>query len=371
MVAFILRLLRNLALRVQIGNPVHKAPLLVTEPPEEGGKLLNFGNARPVSVWQLHNITCSGLYGGVIINSQNKMYSRFISFPWGKDLHPALCLPYLGKRIATLTKAAFLLTPDASGNYYHWIMDLLPRLLLIKKCGLTDFDQRHIILHWPPKSYELNTLTLLGIPKERVLRIKAFQTINVKDLVIADLVKQGKQFPVWKKQLLDEFKEKVLGNFIYGAPKKLYLLRGKQSKRCLVGEEQLVRLLKELGFYILDPQQMTVLEQIKALANAKMVIGLHGAALTNIIFCREDTLVIELRSTCQPPEHFSEIAKTCKLHFEVVSLNPQKVSENYHTANQQNLVLGDDNIKSLKAKLRAYDKKSSGNYRNAASPLKF
>lgn len=317
------------------------------------------GMPEDISVWQLSNVLCCGLYGGAVISQHNRVYRRFTAFPWGAELHPSLSLPYLGRKLATLEKAIFLVTPSAEGNYYHWITDLLPRLLLVQKCGILAGEERSIILHKFEARYESDTLKIINIPAAKIIRIHTFAFLEVKDLVITDLLSRGRTFPAWKKQLLDEFRERALktaGRQFLG---KLYLLRGNQSKRRLIGEERLVEHLESLGFQILDPRQLTVGEQVQAMAGAQVVIGLHGAALTNVIFCRPGTCIIELRSQHQPPEHYSEIARTCGLHFESVHLPPQRVNKHKHLSNKQHLILTDKSIQELSEKL------SSLQYSNA------
>ena len=41
---------------------------------------------------------------------------------------------------------------------------------------------------------------------------------------------------------------------------------------------------------------MSVEEQVKFFSSADMVVGAHGAALTNLVFCRPGTRVVELFS---------------------------------------------------------------------------
>lgn len=350
---FFLKVLRSLAVKVQVGNPVRKAPIQISEPKENEKIYGPYNGTDNIFIWRLKDVLCSGLFSGALINRENLVYSRFITYPWGRDVHPVLSLPYLGKLIEkTSDKSVLLITTAAKGNYYHWMVDLLPRLLLIIKAGIPDFKDRDIILHNFKAKYEEDTLRLLGIKENKIVRIKPFQLIHSKDLIISDFLLSyaHSPFPIWKKHLLDDFKDMILTpqKTTYN---KLYLLRGKQKRRCLIGEERLVDMLLGYGFHIVDPQLLTVEEQINVLAGAEVVVALHGAALTNIIFCKTNTLIIELRSNNKPPEFFSEIAKTCSLRFESITLTPQRAKSMGHKANKENLILTDENLNSLKLKL--------------------
>jgi capsular polysaccharide biosynthesis protein len=356
LVRLALKSLRSLATLRQIGNPAGTAPTLVQEPTAENVKCQPIAAANHLCVWHLNNVTCSGLYGGAVINQQNQVYNRFLSFPWGNSAHPTLTLPYLGRQVATFPKAILLLTPVQSTNYYHWLADVLPRLLLIKQCKLPDFEQRQVLLHHNTRTYETDTLAIAGVRPNQIFRFKPFETVAVADLVIADfeLSYSEHAFPAWKQRLLTDFKQQALAKIGPKSLKKVYLLRGMQRIRRLIGEERLVTLLKGQGFHIIDPQQLTLAEQISTLAGAQVIVALHGAALTNIIFCAEGTFVLELRSTDKPPEFFSAIADTYKLRFASISIPPEKVVAAPNLANKQNLILTEEAINELLAQLTAW-----------------
>jgi len=347
-----LKLLKRLVLIKQVGNPYGSAPTPVPEPDEQEIFSQPFPNTD-IFIWQLRKNFCSGLYGGAVINKCNQVYERFLSFPWGKQLHPALFSPYLGRQIANIDKAILLITPVPSSNYYHWMVDVLPRLILAKDLGLKDFDQRKIILHKKEKAYEIEALQLLGIPVSNIIRLSPFETVSVEDMIVPDfyLSFSEKPFPWWKKKLIDEFKQVVIAAEEPKTLKKIYCLRGKQKTRQLIGEEHLISILKEKGFVILDPAKMTLKEQIGSLAGAEVVIALHGAALTNIIFCAKGTRIIELRSTHYPQEYFSGIAKTYDLLFETVSIPPHRKRESQNLANEENLFLTEESINILLDKI--------------------
>lgn len=351
---FCLNLLRRLSTIFQIGNPAGKAPHLLDEPIDEEEIYQHREASDTVYVWRLRRVLCSAMYGGTIISEKNTLYSRFTYFPWGKSLHPTLSFPYLGKKKISLERAIFLITPEAKGNYYHWMIDLLPRLLLIRKSNLPDFLHRDIIVHHSERVYETDTFSLLNIPTNRVIRIAPLELVSVEDLIIADYFGSEKIFPMWKKTLLNEFKQQIIVPLLDGktnAHEKVYLYRGKQRRRRLIGEEKLVNTLKKLEFDIVDPQRLTVAEQANIMSQAKVVVSLHSAALTNIVFCEEGTKIIELRSFVNPPQHYVNIAKAYNLHFDSISVSPERIRKGRHSANKQNLVLSEETIDLLLTKL--------------------
>lgn len=344
-----LKTFRSLAEVRQIGNPFRKAPLLKEEPGLWEGEM-------ETRVWHMKNVIASALYGGALISADNQVSSQFVSFPWGKRLHPIFSFPYIGKKKKILEKAIYLITPEAKGNYYHWMIDLLPRLLLIKKNNLSDFSERSVILHFPPKSYEAETLDLLNISGENVVRIQPFELVVVKDLVVANYYSNERNFPKWKKTLLKEFKELVTTtNSSETEYKKVYLYRGNQRIRRLIQEEDLVKILRGRGFKIVDPQKLRLVEQIQILKQARIVVSIHGAALTNIVFCEKGSSVIELRSIHNSPEHYSSIARAYELNFDTVSLPPARIKKKRHCANREDLLITAESLKVLMIKIAEHE----------------
>ena len=49
-----------------------------------------------------------------------------------------------------------------------------------------------------------------------------------------------------------------------------------------------------MGFSIHETGKMSFFEQIYLFNNAKVIVGAHGAAFTNLVFCKPKTKVIEI-----------------------------------------------------------------------------
>ncbi len=74
----------------------------------------------------------------------------------------------------------------------------------------------------------------------------------------------------------------------------LYVSRNEAKMRRLLNEESLLPSLRNLGFEIIRPGEMPLTTQIEKFRKAKVVLAPHGAGLTNILFCRPDTTLIEI-----------------------------------------------------------------------------
>jgi len=66
-------------------------------------------------------------------------------------------------------------------------------------------------------------------------------------------------------------------------------------------------------FRVVETDHMSLREQIEIFSNAKMIIGMHGAGLSNWIFARPSTIVVELGHINWPC--FEPLAKRLELEY--------------------------------------------------------
>lgn len=74
----------------------------------------------------------------------------------------------------------------------------------------------------------------------------------------------------------------------------LYISRNESSMRRILNENDLLPGLRDMGFRIVSPGTLSMPEQIEAFRNARIVLAAHGAGLTNIIFCRPNSTLVEI-----------------------------------------------------------------------------
>ena len=79
-----------------------------------------------------------------------------------------------------------------------------------------------------------------------------------------------------------------------GAGPRLYISRRGTKLRQIVNEDEIIAGLKRLGFEVFQSKWDNHPEQIAAFSGAEVVVGAHGANMTNIIFSSPGTRVLEL-----------------------------------------------------------------------------
>jgi capsular polysaccharide biosynthesis protein len=74
------------------------------------------------------------------------------------------------------------------------------------------------------------------------------------------------------------------------------------------------------GFQIIKSQDLSFLEQVNLFYNLKCIVTLHGAGLSNLVFCRANTKVIEIRTLDNSDIFPKVLSKLCNLQYYSISL---------------------------------------------------
>ena len=75
---------------------------------------------------------------------------------------------------------------------------------------------------------------------------------------------------------------------------RIYISRRKANRRKLVNQESVEQKLMEHGFEIVCMEDYSFMEQISIANHAKVIAGIHGAGLCNVLFMENEGKVLEL-----------------------------------------------------------------------------
>src|SRR6185437_12912895 len=73
--------------------------------------------------------------------------------------------------------------------------------------------------------------------------------------------------------------------------------------------------MRRRGYEIITPGTLSFTEQARLFRSASVIVGAHGAGLTNIIFCEPGTTIYELVSTSYANACFCNLAMVCRLQY--------------------------------------------------------
>jgi hypothetical protein len=196
-------------------------------------------------------------------------------------------------------------------GYYHWILDILPKLCLMQDSLGADLGGAVLCYpRWLP-AIEDESLRMLGLEGNPVV------DTAIEGGVSADNV-YGSRLPGWH-QIPDGarlLRERLIPFAAPGMGKKIYVSRA--GRRRITNEEELQQYLESQGFTIIEDRPRSLKEQISLFHEAEIVVAPHGAALANTLWCRPATLVLELANASYYPPFYSNLAEFCGLRHTAV-----------------------------------------------------
>ncbi len=110
--------------------------------------------------------------------------------------------------------------------------------------------------------------------------------------------------------------------------KRLYITRPNAGRRRLMNDAEIAARLTKRGFVAIDPGAMSFQQQVETFAEAAVIVGPHGAALTNGAFMPPGGALVELTHDARVVWTFHEIAAAARLSFACVIGKRTSESEN-------------------------------------------
>jgi capsular polysaccharide biosynthesis protein len=175
--------------------------------------------------------------------------------------------------------------------YYHFLMDVLPRLGVLEQCPQIEPPDRWYV---PANlSFQRQLLELIGLGPDRRIDSSEVPHVRAECLVVPGLPGTNVQNPAWVVAFL---RQRLLPPGVARIPgRNLFITRGSgRNNRIVTNEAAVLDALADRGFECIDPGQMSVADQIRSFAQADVIVSPHGSALTNIVFASPGACLIEL-----------------------------------------------------------------------------
>lgn len=208
----------------------------------------------------------------------------------------------LGRRERLTGPLVFLPTHD-SGNYYHFLVDVLTRLYAFSDDGAADLARLRertagieFVLDASEPRFQRELLDLLGLRHRSVALPRATNWI-VEPLLFPTYVgtphPQGSPtlFPPRVLRWLRAILREAAGARADAPRRRLYVSRRGAPTRRIVNEPELEEALARRGFEIVRPEELSAREQIVRFAAAEAIVAPHGAGLANILHAERATVV--------------------------------------------------------------------------------
>jgi Glycosyltransferase 61 len=200
-------------------------------------------------------------------------------------------------------------------NYYHWLVDYLPRFLIAD--SFEEFSDWKLIINSDLKSFQLEAIQMLGIPTSQLLLVEDHWTVFGSTILLPSLLTNTTVcHSAVPKMLRDTFQPTVSA---LGQRKRIYLCRQDATSRRLVNHDDVLQILKDFSFETHMPGQLGFQEQVDICASADAIFGVHGAALANLVFCRPGALVFEISHPARRVTSMLILSKLAQLKHQFIN----------------------------------------------------
>ncbi len=197
-----------------------------------------------------------------------------------------------------------------STNYGHWLLEMLPQAYIAAR-------------HWPrPARYMVQAqsgpmafvirdgLARLGISGGLCVEA-GHEPVFCENLVLVEgLTDHGS----YLSPLIFECLDRIAGAVPAGADAGLLISRG-AATRALIDEDEIGRRAGAQGFRTFSPGTAPFATQIAAFKGARRIVGVMGAAITNLVFAQPGTEIFMLSPANMPDTFFWFAAGLRRLHL--------------------------------------------------------
>lgn len=201
-------------------------------------------------------------------------------------------------------------------NYYHWLIQTLPRLWYLEEYESNIGNSVTIVL--PPSNppWMEETLDMLGWPDQKI-EYGTHPVYHAKHLIIPSYPPVHNSELQWLRDRLlpqaDEFEQDSSPN--------IFISRSNAVERRIVNEDTVVDVLTDNGFTKQHLENNSVARNTALFNNADIIVGAHGAGLTDLIFC-DDSKVVELFGS-KMKWHYKRLSKELELDYEYILCEPE------------------------------------------------
>jgi capsular polysaccharide biosynthesis protein len=194
-------------------------------------------------------------------------------------------------------------------NYYHFLTEELPNIIKLK-----NYDPSIPLMINYNDKYIKDILSVCNFNVNSFIKRNDSFLFKVKEFYFTNMAISGK--PARDELLLvQKYLQTILGlDFTVhqqnNKPIGIYIQRNEYERRVLNNNEIINYLKKQhsnIEWIIFE--SLSMLETIKLFNKASYIIAPHGAGLTNMLFCKEHTTIIEFMPFSDPNECYNHLSQ--------------------------------------------------------------
>jgi capsular polysaccharide biosynthesis protein len=208
-----------------------------------------------------------------------------------------------------------VLSTDGADIYYHWLFQLLPRFELMRRAGICAESVDYFVVNDLSKRFQRESMQAVGIDIGKIIESSKVPYLKARRLIVPSIALGGGCYPSWMCQFLKNTFLKNPTVESRGSGRRIYISRGLATYRRVLNEDDVVRLLGHHGFEVIKSEGLSMWEQAELMASCEAVVAPHGGGLSNLVFCRPGTKVIEIFSPELVAGYFWKLCNQLNLDY--------------------------------------------------------
>ena len=209
-------------------------------------------------------------------------------------------------------------------NYYHFWRECLVPMLMLRENEVLELGDLTIAITRPLEDWQEKALRCLVPEGTRLLRVDSNAEIRAKLAVLPSVHRSTAFSPRVVEDLRSLVDQLIADREIEQSRSAvardsvgLYISRQRATRRRPTNEKLLIASLERRGISAVVLEELDPRDGLALFKNARLVIGQHGAGLTNMIASPGAASVLELHSVdaSVAPNHYRALAASLGLNY--------------------------------------------------------
>ena len=202
--------------------------------------------------------------------------------------------PRQSDRIVAVPRCTYDMATRKVGNFGHWMLDCAPQVVAL----WTVAPDATFLLPQPSREFQSATLALMGLRMQQMVPWDGSPIECSRLLAFESDGRTGGGRPLSPLMEVRRLLAPSAASPAAGRNRRIYVSRrdAPKKRRWIVNEPDVEQLFRSRGFEIIVMRECPLDEQVRLFRDARVVAGLNGGGLTDIVFSSSDTHVILLLS---------------------------------------------------------------------------
>jgi len=207
-------------------------------------------------------------------------------------------------------------TSDEPHNWGLWLLYVLPAVVHFTRNRALYRKLFVFAVHPNMRAF----LTLLGVQEDDIILHDCGTAYWFEEVHVFRQSMRDFYISPAARLLYAQVRDAVVARHGPSALRKLYVARLRRTRelgayRGLLDEQALADRLSALGYTAVEPEFMSVEDQVRLFAGADRIVAIGGAGLFNAVFCQPGARLLDIESTALYLDAHSNIFAGCGLDY--------------------------------------------------------